>query len=54
MSRGLCYVWRYSDNYAADRRLCWLCYTGVVRQFLQRPQMHHKYKTKSKHELVVD
>ena len=55
MSRGLYYVWRYSDNFAADRRLCWLCYIGlgVVRQFLQPPQMHHKYKIKGKHELVV-
>jgi len=39
--------------FAADRRLCWHCYTGVVRQFLQQPQMHHKYKIKGKHELVV-
>ena len=39
--------------FAADRRLCWHCYIGVVRQFLQPPQMHHKYKIKGKHELVV-
>jgi len=38
---------------AADRRLCWLCYIGVVRQFLQPPQMHHEYKIKGRHELVV-
>ena len=53
MSRGLYYVWRYSDNFAADRRLCWHCYIGVLRQFLQPPQMHHKYETGGKHELVV-
>jgi len=53
MSRGLYYVWRYSDNFAADRRLCWHCYIGVVRQFLQPPQMHHEYGTEGKHELVV-
>jgi len=53
MSRGLYYVWRYSDNFAADRRLFWLCCIGVVRQFLQPPQMHHEYTTGSKHDLVV-
>jgi len=52
MSRGLYYVWRYSANFAADRRLCWLCYIGVVRQFLQPPQMHHKFTMGGKHELT--
>ena len=53
MSRGLYYVWRCSDNFAADGRLCWHCYIGVVRQFLRPLQLHHEYKIEGKHELLV-
>jgi len=53
MSRGLYYVWRYSDNFAADRRLFWHCYLGVVRGFLEPHQMHYEYEIKGKHELLV-
>jgi len=49
-SQGLYYVWRYSDSFAAGRRLC--CCIGVVRQFRQPPKMPNEYKTEGKHELV--